>query len=528
MVRWALPAGSFYRFLAEYLPHLATEAVVGGIFSETTGRASTPPEHLVAVLLLRYHDNVSYAVAAERAQFDVRWKAVLGYAPAATVPPVSASTVQDFEAALRRLGRHDELLTRSIALAAEAGWIEGPLTVVQDSSPVEGHGAVKDTYNLLGDGIRKLIRGVAKATGQKPLATAEQYGAGDLFRRSTKATADIDWSSPDARRGFLQRLVQTAEARIAAIDPREPWGADPTVRAAVAVLQKVMAQDLERDAAGRVTLRQGVAADRLISVGDPEMRRGHKSQSEPFEGYKFHHSAETGFGFIVAIDVTGANVHDSEPSEPMVARAEDATGCLVEKVIGDGAYGTEKNRVAHAAAPRALVSKLPRTPDRGVLPKQAFAIDVPAHTVTCPEGVTITTSSIVRHGEGEPGRGLRQPADRARLFVFNTPACASCPQRGGCVPAKHPHRTIVVGPHEALFLAARTYETTPAFAADRRTRQLAERTVARLVQLGARHARVVGREAVRAQITMIAVVANLTRLAKLGVRARAAPIAVAA
>jgi hypothetical protein len=515
VVRWALPAGSIYRFLAEYLPHIATEEVVGELFSETLGRPSTPPEHLVAILLLRYHDNVSYEVAAERAQFDARWKAVLGYAPEARVPPVSDTTLQSFEDLLRQRGRHDALFTRSVKLACELGWIKGPQVGVQDSSPVQGKGAVKDTYNLLGEGIRRLVRGLAKATNEKPLAVAERYGAADLFRRSTKATANIEWSSPDARRGFLQRLVEAAQALIAAIDPREPWGAAPGVRASIAILEKIIAQDVEQDEHGQLRLRQGVAEDRLISVGDPEMRRGHKSRSEPFEGYKFHHTTEPVHGFVLAHEVTGANVHDSVPSEPMAERAEEASGCIVEKVIGDCAYGTEKNRVAHADAGRELVTKLPRMPERGVFPKHAFSIDLAARTVTCPEGVTARHSEIIRYRGAEAGRELLRPDERARLFVFNTPACDPCPKRGACIPAGKPARTIEVGPHEDLFLAARAYEATPAFRDDRRTRQVAERTVARLVQLGARTARVIGKVKVRAQIAMIAAVANLTRLTKL-------------
>lgn len=527
VVRWALPVGSFYRFLAEHLHAIATEAVVGGLFSETVGRPSTPPEHLVAVLLLRYHDDVSYVVAAERAQFDVRWKAVLGYAPAAVVPGLSDSTLHDFEDLLRAMGRHDALLARSITLACDAGWITGPITAVQDSSPVNGRGAVKDTYNLLGEGIQRLVRSLATATGEQPLAIAARYGAADLFRRRTKATANIDGSSPEARRGFLQRLVQTAEALIAAIDPREPWGVAPTVRTAVAIVAKILAQDIERDPTGAVRLRDGVAEDRLISVGDPAMRRGHKSQSEPFEGYKFHHTAESTQGFILAVEVTGANVHDSVPSEPMAERAEAATGLIVEKVIGDGAYGAERNRVAHAEVGRALVAKLPRVPERGVFPKHAFHIDVPARTVTCPAGETTRANEIVRHRRAEPGRESLRADERARLFVFNTSACDDCPVRDACIPAKKTVRTIRVGPHESLFLAARAYEQTPGFRADRQIRQTAERLVARRVQLGARDARVVGLTKVRAQFTWIAALANLTRLARLGTTARQ-PVALAA
>ena len=78
---WMLVPGSFFSFLAVHLLEIATEDVVGGVFSERLGRSSTPPEHLVAILLLRYFEDVSYAVAADRARFDLRWKAVLGRRP---------------------------------------------------------------------------------------------------------------------------------------------------------------------------------------------------------------------------------------------------------------------------------------------------------------------------------------------------------------------------------------------------------------------------------------------------------------
>jgi hypothetical protein len=512
---WTLPGGSFFQFLATHLGQIATEDVVGGIFNPTQGRGSIPPEHLVAILLLRYFENVSYEVAAQRAQYDVRWKAVLGRGPTEPSPPVSDTTLSDFEAALRRLGRHDVLLTRTIEMACEAGWVEGELETAQDSSPVVGRGAVKDTYNLLGDAIRKLIRGIAKAQGTKPLATAAFHGVEDLFRRSTKATASIDWAIPEARRRFLQQLVETAEALVAKVDPREPWGVSPPVVEAMAIVQKIIAQDIERDANGQVRMRQGVAEDRLISVHDPEMRRGHKTQSEAFEGFKFHHTVELTRGFILATEVTGANTHDSEPSAAMAERAEQASGCVVVKTIGDCAYGTESNRVAHAETGRELVAKLPRTPKGARLTKAAFTIDLDAKTVTCPQGITTATCEIVRANNAEPGREVLPPTQRARLFVFPPESCGACPQRGACISDKHPSRTLEVGPNEALFIQARAYQATDAYKADRRARQVVERQVARMVRLGARLARVFGIAKVRAQIAIIAAVVNLTRLAKL-------------
>jgi Transposase DDE domain len=281
---------------------------------------------------------------------------------------------------------------------------------------------------------------------------------------------------------------------------------------AVALVNKIIAQDIERDANGRVRMRQGVAEDRMISVHDAEMRRGHKTQSEAFEGYKFHHTVDVVHGFILATEVTGANTHDSEPSEPMAHRAEESSGQLIKKVIGDCAYGTEKNRVAHAEAGRKLVAKLPRAPREGLFTKDRFEIDLGNRTVTCPQGNTTASFDIVRARNAEIGRESLRPHERGKLFVFPPEQCAPCPQRSACVSSKHASRAIDVGPHEALFIEARAYQRTEQYADDRRVRQVVERQVSRMVQLGARFARFFGIAKTRVQIALIAAVANLARL----------------
>lgn len=287
------------------------------------------------------------------------------------------------------------------------------------------------------------------------------------------------------------------------------------MKEAVAIVQKIIAQDTVRDGSGKVSMRQGVAEDRLISVHDPEMRHGHKTQSEAFDGYKFHQTVDTQHGFILATEVTSAHTHDSHPSEPMAHRAEEASGCIVSKVIGDCAYGTEKNRVLHEEAGRQLVAKLPRPPQNGRFPKERFEIELDNHTVTCPQGVTTASFEIVRARNAEPGRETLRPDERAHLFVFPPERCDACPERTACISDKHSSRSIEVGPHEHLFLEARNYQRTEAYAADRRARQVVERQVARMVRLGARFARFFTIDKVRAQVALIATVANLARMAVL-------------
>jgi hypothetical protein len=84
-------------------------------------------------------------------------------------------------------------------------------------------------------------------------------------------------------------------------------------------------------------------------------------------------------------------------------------------------------------------------------------------------------------------------------------------------------RTVAVHPQEALLQAARTFQASPAFAEARRLRQTVEHRLARLVQLGIRQARYVGRTKTLFQVLMAAAVANLTLLARMSLEQPTAP-----
>jgi hypothetical protein len=74
-------------------------------------------------------------------------------------------------------------------------------------------------------------------------------------------------------------------------------------------------------------------------------------------------------------------------------------------------------------------------------------------------------------------------------------------------------RTIQLHPQEALLQQARAFQASPAFGEVRRRRQVVEHRIARLVQLGMRQARYVGRTKTLFQLCLAAAVANLTLLA---------------
>jgi hypothetical protein len=170
----------------------------------------------------------------------------------------------------------------------------------------------------------------------------------------------------------------------------------------------------------------------------------------------------------------------------------------VDETLADCAYGAGETRAAFAASGRRLVAKVAELQNQGYFVKTDFQIDLEAGTCTCPNGQTTAD--------------LRPATDGGGLFVFATEVCAACPVRAHCTRGRG-GRTVQLHPQEALLRQARELQASPAFAEARRRRQVVEHRIARLVQLGMRQARYVGRTKTLFQVCLAAAVANLTLLA---------------
>jgi hypothetical protein len=251
------------------------------------------------------------------------------------------------------------------------------------------------------------------------------------------------------------------------------------------------------------------------------MRHGRKSARKRFDGHKAAVAVDTDGQLITAVEVLAGNAPDATGALALVEESEQDTGTAVAETYGDCAYGDGATRQAFADAGRVLYAKVPTLPNQGRFPKTAFRIALPAGgrpTCTCPGGQTTTTLQPHRPG--------------GRVFVFAAATCAACPLQAPCLKAppgagRRHGRTIFLHPQEALLQAARAFQASPAFAAVRRRRQAAEHRLARLVQLGIRQARYVGRTRTRFQLLLAATVANLTLLAHAD-RATAGALAVTA
>jgi hypothetical protein len=500
---------TFYGYLASQRDELFGDEDFAALYSSDRGRPSVPPSLLATALVLQTYDGVSDEEAKQRADYDLRWKVALGLE--VETRPFAKSTLQEFRAQLILHDQTRALFQRSLEMAKRRGvWKKGKapderqhIKLALDTTYILGRGAVRDTYNLLADGIVQVLRGLARLVGCELQEVAEELGCARYIQGpSLKGQADVDWTDPQARQRFLAEIVADAEQLLEVVrgtrsDLTEGSQQDQELVVAAELLARILAQDIEGDDSGP-RLKRGVAPDRLISVHDPEMRHGRKSSSHRFNGHKAQVAVDTDTQMITAVDVLAGNAPDAEQALEVVEASEVATGCQVAEVMGDCAYGAGETRADFAAAGRTLIAKVPDLQNQGYFAKTDFQIDLEAGTCSCPNQQQTRDFHAAKGGGG--------------MFVFATDICAACPLRAYCTRGQG-GRTVQVHPQEALLQQARALQRSPAFGDVRRRRQVVEHRIARLVQLGIRQARSIGRTKTLFQLCIAAAVANLTLLA---------------
>ena len=352
---------------------------------------------------------------------------------------------------------------------------------------------MKDTYNLLADGIVKLLRALAQLKGINVGEWAQARGYERYLGSSVKGEAAIDWADRQARTALLAKIVADADrllelSRQAQGELPEDGEERQRIVAAAELLGQLLLQDVERTDDG-VGLKDGVSRDRMMSVHDPEMRHGPKSSSRRFDGHKAAIVVDTDSQLITAVEVLPGNAPDNLGALELVEQSEANTGVPVEEAMGDAAYGDGGTRQTFADAGRTLIARVPGRPNRTHFPKEDFHIDLEAGSCTCPAGNVTRTIVPVGRRTDQMGRTYRLKA-----FRFDAAVCGACPLRSQCLAAKPgTGRTVRLHPQEALLQQARALQHSEGFTEYRQRRVVVEHRLARLVQLGIRQSRYFGR-----------------------------------
>ncbi len=496
---------SFYNALSQARGVCFKDEDFAGLYGKR-GRPSVPPSQLCVALLLQARDGVSDDEAIQRSAYDLRWKVALGLELDEKL--CAKSTLQLFRAKLILHESYQQIFQASVDQCRKQGLLKRKkLEVAIDTTPILGRGAVKDTFNLVSDQIRGLVKEVVALKELDLEGFVASNGLGRHFASSFKSQLDIDWSDAGQKRAAVEQLV--ADARVVlqlAKDALRGYKADAEktqgVRDARALLADLLLQDIDEkpEDGGGPMIRKGTSKDRVVSTTDTEMRHGRKSSSKRFDGYKASIAVDTDAGVVLSTDVIAANAHDSEKAGDLAKRAGEAVNQKVERVLGDTAYGTSRARkdIAEATDGADVVAKVPPATSRkgAEFTVEDFKIDIVGGKAKCPAG--------------KYSRFYGRPKGTSdHRFTFSREDCTACPLRSKCTTSKVGARKITICEGYDDLRRLRLRQRTKSFKKAYRRRVKVEHRLARLVQLGVRQAKYFGRAKVRFQVCMAAAVANM-------------------
>jgi len=415
------------------------QAELESMYRDTgAGSSPVPPALLALATLLQSYHGVSDAEAVELTVMDLRWQMVLDRLGSGK-PAFSQDTLREFRERLMRTEMDRRLLERTVEFARRTkafDWKKLPKTlrVAIDSSPLEGASRVEDTINLLAHAARKVVLCAADILGWPFEKVATAAGIPVLLESSVKKGLDLEWSDPDAKAGAidtLSRQIESLEAWLREKLPEETK--TPPLKEHVDTLAQIRTQDLEPDPSGggKTRIRQGVAAERRVSIEDPEMRHGRKSKSKRFNGYKRHIALDLDTGLVMAGAVTPANRPEEEAAPALKADVERMERHITELHIDRGYIASPI--VSDVIADGGEVICKPWVPRNGKLfTKADFKINMRDMTITCPAGE-------VEH------------IDLGADVEFDAKACARCSLRAQCTSAgQGTGRSVTIADNELL------------------------------------------------------------------------------
>ena len=279
--RELIPAGSVFAFLAEYRGALFPAGMFADMYPSPNGRPSMPPQVLAVVVVLQALYGLTDYDAVQALRCDLRWKAASGLG--LLDPGFDPSLLTYFRRRLARSRDPGRLFAKVKEVAAATGVLAGKQRRALDSTVLDDAVATQDTVTQLVAAVRRVIREVPGAAE----AAAASCTAHD-YRDPGKPK--IAWDDQEARAALVSALVNDALSLLGALLPAQPPGpaADALGLLALVAGQDVEPADGSDGSDGRWRIARRTAADRVVSVTDPDARHIHKNRARHQDGFKAH------------------------------------------------------------------------------------------------------------------------------------------------------------------------------------------------------------------------------------------------
>jgi Transposase DDE domain len=280
---------------------------------------------------------------------------------------------------------------------------------------------------------------IARQQGRGLADLATEAGAALIGGASLKAALDLDWDDPSARDQALVQVLEALTAFEGWLDRQpEVVVAQPEVLTSLATAETVRDQDVTCTTAGTPSLRDGVGADRRISVEDSQMRHGRKSRSQLIDGEGRHVLRDLDSGLVAAVGITPANVPEAQVADS-ISLDLHVQGLTLWEIHIDRAY-LSSNLVRERDDDLEISCRAWSVRQSPHFAKTAFELDWEAQTIRCPNAVVL-------------------PFEPGGIVHFPPATCASCPLRERCTTSAH-GRTVTIHPDERLLQELRERQLT--------------------------------------------------------------------
>lgn len=433
------------------------------------GRMAESPVTMFKYLLLKTIYDISDVDVVERSRYDMSFKYFLGMTPENTNLINPSSLCKFRKLRLKDTDLLNLLISKTVRVAIEKGIIKSR-TIIVDAT---------HTYS--------------RSNPYSPIEILRMRTS-QLRKKLYESDKDIKESLPakNTDEDLVHELDYT-KSLVDVVTDNPQLSEIPVVRERLNMLKEVLS-DIE---------------DHYTTSADKDARIGHKSQDDPFYGYKTH-IAMSDERIITAATVTSGEKGDGAQLPELVEQSR-ANGMTVETVVGDSAYSGKDNIILANDEENGfeLVAKLNPAISNGTRKEEdKFEYNKDAGMFVCPAGhMAIRKGKMSKKEKGK---------NSCMIFYFDVDKCKTCTKRNGCYKegAKSKSYSLRIKSEEHQRQA--DFEKTEEFKDKARIRYKIEAKNAELKNvLGYGRALSYGMDCMRMQGAMAIFAANIKRILRL-------------
>jgi len=350
-------------------------------YCEHFGRPAKEPEKMFKQEFLKKLYDLSDEALIQNIKVNMAFKYFLGMNP--EDEPVDSSLLTKFRKTRITEDILEEMLAETVKQAIEKGIIKSRMIIVDAT-----HSKTRARHETPTQILRRLTKELRKEVYRT------QYELSGKFPDKPLETADLSEEIAYSRR-LMEAVGQAIEVN-----------GSQKAKSALSKISELLENEKIKE---------------IQSLADEDAKMGHKSESNPFFGYKTH-VGMTEERIITGLEVTTGEAADGKHLEKIVEQSKE-NGIVVEEVCGDMAYSSKENLDYAKKNGIKIISKLNPILSNVVDRESSFIFNKDADTYQCPAGnLSIRAAKDRRKGNKNPGIS----------YFFDIEKCKKCPMRDGC------------------------------------------------------------------------------------------------